>query len=214
MANDIQLKRSSVAGKVPDAANVLVGEPVVNLADRILYTKDGSGNVIIVGSNLTIQLANTGNTVSKSVSDVRVIQFDDDSGFDVVDRANGIAKVQMNSTFKTWNVFGQANLVATGLDVARFVAGSGITITTNALSSPQEIRFDATGGGGTANIAILDEGIYLSNSVTSINFTGAGITASAVGSQVTVDVASASGAFDYGYIYEPFSASTLDYGDL
>ena len=31
MANDIQLKRSSVAGKVPDTANVLVGEPVVNL---------------------------------------------------------------------------------------------------------------------------------------------------------------------------------------
>lgn len=214
MANNIQLKRSSVAGKIPDAANVLVGEPVVNLTDRILYTKDGAGNVILVGSNLTIQLANTSNNVSKSVSDVRVIQFDDDSGFDIVDRANGIAKVQMNSTFKTWNVLGQANLVASGLDVVRFIPGSGITITTNALSSPQEIRFDATGGGGTAAIAILDEGSYLSNSVTSINFTGAGITATAVGSQVTVDVTSAAGAFDYGYIYEPFSAATLDYGDL
>ena len=33
--SDIQLKRSSVAGKVPDAANVLVGEPVINLTDKI-----------------------------------------------------------------------------------------------------------------------------------------------------------------------------------
>jgi len=214
MANNIQLKRSSVSGKVPDAANILVGEPVVNLADKIIYTKNGIGNVIVIGSNLTLQLANTSNSVSKSISDVRTIQFDSDSGFDVIDRANGIAKVQMNSTFKTWNVYGQANLVASGLDVVRFVAGSGIAITTNANSSPQEIIFESTGGGGVAAIGILDEGIYLSNSVTTINFTGTGVTTTAVGSQVTVDVATAVGAFDYGYIYEPFSAATLDYGDL
>ena len=53
MANDIQLKRSSVTGKTPDAANVLVGEPVVNLTDKILYTKDGTGNVIVIGAGIT-----------------------------------------------------------------------------------------------------------------------------------------------------------------
>ena len=57
MANDIQLKRSSVAGKTPDAANVLVGEPVVNLTDKILYTKDGGGNVIIIGAGTTSNIA-------------------------------------------------------------------------------------------------------------------------------------------------------------
>ena len=51
--NDIQLKRSSVAGRIPDAANVLVGEPVVNLADKIIFTKDGNGNVIVIGSGTT-----------------------------------------------------------------------------------------------------------------------------------------------------------------
>lgn len=51
--NDIQLKRSSVAGRIPDAANVLVGEPVVNLADKIIFTKDGNGNVIIIGAGTT-----------------------------------------------------------------------------------------------------------------------------------------------------------------
>ena len=51
--NDIQLKRSSVAGRVPDAANVLVGEPVVNLADKIIYTKDGNNNVVVIGAGTT-----------------------------------------------------------------------------------------------------------------------------------------------------------------
>ena len=54
MANNIvQLKRSSVSGRVPDAANVEIGEPVVNLADKILYTKTGSGEVIVIGAGTT-----------------------------------------------------------------------------------------------------------------------------------------------------------------
>ena len=53
MANDIQLKRSSVAGRVPSAANVLVGEPVINLIDKIIFTKDGGGNVIVIGAGTT-----------------------------------------------------------------------------------------------------------------------------------------------------------------
>lgn len=63
MANNIQLKRSSVPGRIPDAASILVGEPVVNLADKIIYTKDGTGNVIIIGSS-----SGTGNvSVSSSI---------------------------------------------------------------------------------------------------------------------------------------------------
>lgn len=57
MANDIQLKRSSVSGKVPDAANVLVGEPVVNLADKIIYTKNATGTVIVVGAGTTSNIS-------------------------------------------------------------------------------------------------------------------------------------------------------------
>lgn len=49
----VQLKRSSVAGKVPDAANIDVGEPVVNLNDKIIFTKDGNGNVIVIGAGTT-----------------------------------------------------------------------------------------------------------------------------------------------------------------
>jgi hypothetical protein len=45
------------------------------------------------------------------------------------------------------------------------------------------------GGGGTANISILDEGIVLTNTVTSINFVGNGVTGNVTGNAVTVTIA-------------------------
>jgi len=50
MATEIQLKRSFTSGQIPGAANVLVGEPVLNLVDRVLYTKDNSGNIVVISS--------------------------------------------------------------------------------------------------------------------------------------------------------------------
>ena len=61
MANEIQLKRSSVANKVPDAGNVLVGEPVVNLNDKIIFTKDTGGNIIIIGAGTTANVIENSN---------------------------------------------------------------------------------------------------------------------------------------------------------
>lgn len=49
MANKLILKRSSVAAKIPLAADLEVGEIAVNLADQKLYSKDAAGTVIIVG---------------------------------------------------------------------------------------------------------------------------------------------------------------------
>lgn len=169
MANDIQLKRSSVPGKIPDAANVLVGEPVVNLADQILYTKNVAGNIKIIGANLTVQVVDSSNTVTNSVADVRTIQFGSDSGFDVVDRANGIAKVQMNSTFKTWNVQGQANLVAEGLDVIEFVAGPHIQINTNDGTDPKQIIFSSVILGDDNAIKVDANGLISFSGVVSVN---------------------------------------------
>lgn len=61
MANTIQLKRSSVAGRIPNAANVEVGEPVVNLNDRVLYTKTGSGEIIKIASGNISGLSDVSN---------------------------------------------------------------------------------------------------------------------------------------------------------
>jgi hypothetical protein len=50
MATEIQLKRSYTPGQIPGAANVLVGEPVLNLVDRVLYTKDNNGNIVVISA--------------------------------------------------------------------------------------------------------------------------------------------------------------------
>jgi len=46
MANQIQIKRSSVAGKVPVAGDLAVGELAVNLTDKKIFSKDASNTII------------------------------------------------------------------------------------------------------------------------------------------------------------------------
>lgn len=53
MANIVQFKRSSVAGKLPNVSDLQVGEIALNLADGIIYSKNTTGNVIVVGSSTT-----------------------------------------------------------------------------------------------------------------------------------------------------------------
>ena len=43
-------KRTSVAGRVPTAQQIAVGELAINLADRILYSKDAAGTVFSLGA--------------------------------------------------------------------------------------------------------------------------------------------------------------------
>jgi hypothetical protein len=48
MADEIQLKRSSEAGVIPLASELLPGELAINIADRTLYAKDVAGNVFVI----------------------------------------------------------------------------------------------------------------------------------------------------------------------
>ncbi len=47
----LKSKTSSDAGKVPQSEELVPGELAVNLADRILYTKDENGEVFRLGSS-------------------------------------------------------------------------------------------------------------------------------------------------------------------
>ena len=49
MSKNIQHKRSSIAGNVPDDTQIAVGELAINFPDQTLYTKDGNGQIIDVG---------------------------------------------------------------------------------------------------------------------------------------------------------------------
>ena len=47
-------KKSTVMGKVPLATDLDIGELAVNTADKKLYTKHSDGNVILIGTFITI----------------------------------------------------------------------------------------------------------------------------------------------------------------
>jgi collagen type VII alpha len=101
------------------------------------------GNTGVTGvtgaaGSLTIeQVGPTGTT--ESYTNITILQFDEDSGFDVTNATAGTAKVAMNSTFKYWEVDGVQQLTALGLDTVNFIAGEGIEITADGATSPQSI---------------------------------------------------------------------------
>ena len=106
----------------------------------------GNGSQLTgTGTPLTVSQYTSGNT-SNAISNVSTLQFDTTTGFIVTSIGNNAALISMGSSFKTWEVTGQANLVAVGEDIVQFVAGTGISITTNAVSTPQQISFTATYG--------------------------------------------------------------------
>lgn len=74
MANIVQIKRSSVAGRQPNVANLQVGELAVNLNDGILYTKDGSGDLLIIGSKTTSNVVESGNLYFSNVRAIDAVQ--------------------------------------------------------------------------------------------------------------------------------------------
>jgi len=74
MASVVQLKRSSVSGRIPDAANVEVGEPVINLADQIIFTKDGSGTVKVIGAGTTSNISEGTNQYFTNARVVTAVQ--------------------------------------------------------------------------------------------------------------------------------------------
>ena len=44
---------STTSGNVPTSGNMQTAEIAVNVADRIMYTKNGSGNVVAIGNGAT-----------------------------------------------------------------------------------------------------------------------------------------------------------------
>lgn len=81
--------------------------------------------------------------VVNTFANISTIQFDADSGMAVVDEGNNAVTIQLNSTFKTWNINGGPGLVAFGLDTVNFVSANGISLSANNLSSPKTFTINA-----------------------------------------------------------------------
>ena len=86
----------------------------------------------------------TSGTTTGTITNINALKFDTNSGFDLIDLGGGAAFVGLNSTFKYWEIAGQETLIANGLDHIEFIAGPGVSITTNPHTSTQQISFSAS----------------------------------------------------------------------
>jgi hypothetical protein len=103
-------------------------------------------------ATISVSNYNTAGTVSGSVTGVSTLRFDNDTGISVSDLGSGAVKISLGSSFKTWKVTGQSDLVASGEDTIQFVAGTGVTITTNPTAATKTITINASGGGSTSSV--------------------------------------------------------------
>lgn len=127
----------------------------------IVASEDANLGDLVV-SPLEISSISGSNEVYNQIENVEAIRFDADSGFDVIDLGSGAVKIQMNSTFKYWEVAGQDTVTAEGLDTIELIAGNGLEILTNS-SSPKSVTFNVTGAtGGSGGTQITSNGSNVS----------------------------------------------------
>ena len=91
--------------------------------------------------------------------------------------------------FSTIQVSGQNNVVAdSNSDTLTFAAGTNVTLATNA--SSDTITINAAGGA----LTIQEEGVDLATDATTLNFVGAGVTASGTGATKTITITGGGGS--------------------
>jgi hypothetical protein len=140
-----------VEGGIGISGNINAGGNVS--ADKF-YTTNGlfwASNGLAFSSGLEVSEINAANTLSNISTQVTSIRFDKDTGFSVNELNPGNIKISLGSSFKTWHVPGQADLVAVAEDEVTFF-GNGIDITTNP-TFPKSITFIANNSVLEANIS-------------------------------------------------------------
>jgi hypothetical protein len=142
ISGDLDVSGNTVIdGSLTVGGNLIVdGDISGNFAAGSIPATAISGGV---GSALTISEIDSGNNVSGTVTDVETIRFDTDSGFAVDDLGSGAVKIKMNSTFKTWSVSGEDDLVASGLDTMNFASDSNISIATSEPNGDKTLTISA-----------------------------------------------------------------------
>jgi hypothetical protein len=93
---------------------------------------------------------------------------------------SGVVKVQPASAAGTWTMTLPTTAGTSGYVLS--TDGTGIT------------SWVAQSGGGGGSISVSDEGSLLTSAVTSFNFVGAGVAATAVGNAVTVTISGSGGS--------------------
>ena len=100
-----------------------------------------------VGNTLRFQTINrTGGNIS--YDGIGIVELDTSTGYGITgDVANKFVRLTIESTFKTWKVDGQSDLIASGLDTATFIAGNNIQLTTVPTAGSKSMTIGVTGLG-------------------------------------------------------------------
>ena len=156
-------------------------------------TSTGTLTALTVGPNSSVVLSGTSGFVKANS-----IQGTDGTNtiYMYYGNVSGAAGIYGDLTIGTG---GSGNLIA---NTGRAVFGNIGNVTITGGSNGYVLATDGagnlnwvaqSGGGGSANIQILDEGNILTNSVSSINFVGAGVVANNTGNAVTVTISGGGG---------------------
>jgi hypothetical protein len=130
MSNTLLLKRSGVANAVPGAGNITLGELAINYADGNLFFKNGNSQVELLTSSRFVSV--TGNVTGGNIVTLgQVTATGNVSGNYIL--GNGSQLTSLPPAFGSIAVIGANTVVANSSGATvNFVAGSGISITTNA----------------------------------------------------------------------------------
>ena len=203
MSNLVQLKRSSVAGRVPDAANVAVGEPVVNLTDKILYTKTGSGEIITIGAGTTSDISEGSNLYFTNARSIAALTEGDGITID----ANGLVSATSTPS-TTLSLLNRYEYTAT----AGQVVFSGSDNNSQTLNIPITSLVDVYLN-GVRLIPSVDYTAYTSNitlnEATSLGENVSVITNAASGAGFVVDALTSDGGSTYNLTRTPPNAASI-----
>ena len=153
------LKVENIGNTGSDSSSVSIG--TVRLSDYNSSLKISSPLTFPDGttqtsaaSSLEISEIDTANSLTNTVTNVTAIRFDKDTGFSVTNLGNNEVKISLGSSFKTWKVDGQQDLIAVGEDTIRLIAGTGVTLATDPNAAIKTLTISAEAGAGTGSTVI------------------------------------------------------------
>jgi filamentous hemagglutinin len=186
------------AGIITATGNVTSGN--LNTAGQVVATGNGTfGNVTATAFVGNLSGSGNSNVANLGASGLIVATGNITGGNLVTAGAvsatgnvsGGNLTVTSNITAANLSVTGRSNLGAPA-NITITGGTSGYVLQTDGAGN---LSWTAqSGGGGSANIPIYDEGNLLTSAVGSLNFVGAGVTATAVGNAVTVTIEGGGGA--------------------
>jgi filamentous hemagglutinin len=158
-----------------------------------------AGNLIGIlangNSNVRIPSAN-GNVAISSAGNANIVVITG-TGANITGTANVTGNLSVGGRSNLGPV---SNVTITG-------GNANFVLSTDGAGNLSWVAQSGGGGGGSANIAIYDEGNLLTNTVSSLDFVGSGVTATNIGNAVTVTITGGGGGGPASVILDSFTGN-------